>query len=121
MSDGSGRTASVSSWDAAPLLPDQPGLVRRSLAGEKSLLMHCVVQAGAVVPRHDHPQEQHTIVLEGGLRFTVWEDGEERCFEAAAGDVATIPGELAHAAEALEASVWIDVFTPIREELLPAA
>lgn len=110
----------VDSWDRVSMLPEMPGLARRSLAATRSMLMHCTCEEGAAVPRHEHPQEQFTIMLEGRLRFVTGGEGAENEFEAGKGDVVTIPPDVPHSASALAPSTWIDVFTPIREELLPA-
>lgn len=112
-------SAAVCSWDDVPLLPRAPGVKRQTLPAARSMLMRCEFEQGCVIPTHDHPQEQFTLLLEGRLRFTVGASGEEREFEAAAGDVVTVPADVPHAAEALEPTISVDVFTPIREELLP--
>lgn len=112
-------SADVRAWGDVPLLAPVPGLKRQTLAASRSMLMRCEFDAGCVVPTHEHPQEQFTIVLEGRLHFTVGPPGEQREFEAAAGEVVTVPGDVPHMAVALEPTTSVDVFTPIREELLP--
>lgn len=47
----------------------------------------------------------------------VFEVGEER-LELAQGDSYLIPGNVSHRVTALEPSVCIDVFAPVREEFL---
>jgi quercetin dioxygenase-like cupin family protein len=112
-------SADVRSWADVPLLPPVPGLERRTVPATRSMLMRCAFDQGCVVPTHQHPQEQFTLILEGRLRFTVGEPGAEREFEAGAGDVVTVLPDVPHTAEALEPTISVDVFTPIREELLP--
>jgi quercetin dioxygenase-like cupin family protein len=120
VTDTGARVGTVDSWDRVSLLPEMAGLARRTLAATRSMLMHCTCDEGAAVPRHEHPQEQFTIMLEGRLRFVTGAEGAENEFEAGEGDVVTIPPDVPHRADALAPSTWIDVFTPIREELLPA-
>jgi len=66
------------------------------------------------VPAHSHPHEQIGYVASGRVRFDI--DGDVR--ELSAGDGYLIPGGRTHAVTALEASVCVDVFSPVREEYL---
>ena len=92
-----------------------PGVVRRTLnSGDRATLIEVTLAEGAVVPVHTHPHEQIGYVAEGRVRFDI--DGEER--ELAAGDSYLVPGGAPHLVTALEASVCIDVFSPVREEYL---
>ena len=50
------------------------------------------------------------------MRFTLNPDGEAEVFDLAPGDVLIIPGNLPHSAEALEDTLNLDVFSPIRED-----
>ena len=53
-------------------------------------------------------------MLEGRLRFVV--DGEEQ--DVVAGESMFIPGGVPHAVEALEDSLVLDVFAPVRDDWL---
>ena len=71
---------------------------------------------GAVVPEHTHPHEQTGYLVAGSLRF----------FGGDRGDTVVTPGDCwsfaphePHGAEALEDSVVVEVFSPIREDYLP--
>ena len=70
---------------------------------------------GAVVPEHTHPHEQTGYCIRGSLRF--FGGGEETI--VAAGDCWNFAPGAPHGAEALEDSVVIEVFSPIREDYLP--
>lgn len=70
---------------------------------------------GAVVPEHRHPHEQTGYLISGSLRFFV--DGEDTVVTP--GDCWNFAPEVPHGAEALEDSVVIEVFSPIREDYLP--
>jgi quercetin dioxygenase-like cupin family protein len=82
--------------------------------GEKTLMGEFCLEKGAVVPAHDHPHEQTGVLLSGRLRFTV--DGER--IDAGPGDAWCIAGGVPHSAEALEDSVAVEVFSPLREDYL---
>jgi quercetin dioxygenase-like cupin family protein len=69
---------------------------------------------GALVPRHEHPNEQVATVLEGRLRFVVGDDE----LIASAGDTVPLAANVPHQVEALEDSVVLDVFSPLREDWL---
>lgn len=92
------------------------GVWRKSLVhGDHTLLSEFRLDAGAVIPLHKHPHEQTGYLVSGRLRFVI---GEES-MEAGPGDSWCLAGELEHGAEALEDSVVIEVFSPVREEYLP--
>lgn len=67
---------------------------------------------GAVVPRHGHENEQVTLLESGKLRFTF--DSGEVLLEA--GQAMQIEPDAPHAVEALEDSVALDLFAPVRED-----
>lgn len=90
-----------------------PGVWRRTLAtGERMMIAHVTLDAGAAVPMHNHPHEQVGYVLEGRIRFTIGTDVHE--FEA--GYSYFIPGDVEHKAVAVTDCVVLDVFSPPREE-----
>jgi len=63
---------------------------------------------------HTHDSEQMTYILQGALRVQV--EGEEIIVRE--GEVLHIPSRLPHQAEALEDTLELDVFSPIRAEWL---
>ncbi|MBT8364124.1 MAG: cupin domain-containing protein [Deltaproteobacteria bacterium] len=83
--------------------------------GEKTLMGQFKIAKGAAIPAHSHPHEQTGIMVSGKLRFNV--DGEIVVVET--GDSWCLPGGGEHSAEALEDSVIIEVFSPVREDYLP--
>lgn len=92
-----------------------PGVVRRTLnSGERTTLVEVTMAAGANVPAHSHPHEQAGYVSRGRVRFVI--AGEPR--DLVAGDGYLVPGGASHEVTALEPSVCIDVFSPVREEYL---
>ena len=99
-------------WDDEPLERLSDGIGRRMLNGEALTLAQITLAAGAVVPEHEHPNEQIATVVSGRLRFVV--GGEER--EVAPGESVLIPGGVPHRVEVLEDAVVLDVFAPRRED-----
>jgi len=92
-----------------------PGVVRRTLnSGEHTTLIEVTLADGSVVPAHTHPHEQIGYVSSGRVRFAV--DGDVTVLSA--GDSYLVPGGASHEVTALEPSVCIDVFSPVREEYL---
>ena len=65
---------------------------------------------GALVPMHNHLNEQVTVVETGALRFDM--GGEQ--FDLLPGRTLVIPPEMPHEVEALEDSLVMDVFAPPR-------
>jgi quercetin dioxygenase-like cupin family protein len=83
--------------------------------GKKTLMGQFKIARGSEVPAHTHPHEQTGILISGRLRFNV--DGE--IFDAEPGDSWCLLGDVEHSAQALEDSVIIEVFSPVREDYLP--
>lgn len=92
-----------------------PGIRYKTLAhGAKTLLAEFHLQKGSTLPRHSHPHEQTGYLVRGALRFTIG----GRTFEARPGDAWCIPGGVEHEASALEDTVVVEVFSPVRGEYL---
>ena len=83
--------------------------------GDKTLMGRFKIAKGCAIPTHSHPHEQTGFMVEGRLRFNV--DGD--ITDAEPGDSWCLPGNVEHSAEALEDSVVIEVFSPVREDYLP--
>jgi len=94
------------------------GIQQKTLAyGAKTLMTEFVLQKGSVLPKHAHPHEQTGYLVKGRIRVFV---GTEE-HEAQVGDSWCIPGGTEHGAVALEDSVAIEVFSPVREDYIPRA
>lgn len=104
-------------WEDMPKEPVTDVISRRLVTGERTMLAHVYLDAGAVVPTHAHDNEQMTYILEGALRFWLGEDGGEEVV-VRAGEVLHIPSGLPHKAEALEDTLDVDVFCPPRQDWL---
>ncbi len=103
-------------WSDIPPEPLNPMLTRQFITGEQAMLARIDLKKGASVPRHSHPNEQISWITEGALRFTLGEGADAREVVVRAGDVLVIPGNLPHAAEALEDTVDYDIFAPPRAD-----
>ncbi len=108
--------AVVTRWSDVPAEALNPLLTRQFITGAQAMLARIELKKGAIVPRHSHPNEQISWITEGILRFTLGEPGQERTVDVSAGEVLVIPGNLPHAAEALDNTVDFDLFAPPRED-----
>ena len=87
------------------------------ITGEREMVTQIYLKRGAIVPMHSHESEQMTYVLSGALKFHV--DGEE--ITVREGEVLHIPAWLPHQAEALDDTLEMDMFSPIRKDWVEAA
>ena len=104
-------------WDDLPREQLNPLLERRLITGDKLMIAHVYLAKGCVVPKHEHVNEQLTYILEGTLRFWLGDD-ESEVVDVAAGEVLHIPSHVMHRAEALEATLDVDIFCPPRADWL---
>jgi quercetin dioxygenase-like cupin family protein len=104
-------------WAEVPGQVVSPRVRRKAIAGQGLMLLRVEIEPGGCVEMHLHPNEQFGTVLQGRIRFCL-EGGE--CV-LGAGEVYHIPPNLQHEVEALgdEKAVILDVFHPVRQELLP--
>ena len=90
-----------------------PGVVRRTLtAGDRMMLVEVTMDRGAVVPTHTHPHEQTGYLISGRLRFDLADEARD----LSPGDCWLVPSGVPHQAASLQPSVFVDVFSPPREE-----
>lgn len=87
-------------------------LERRRVIGEKAMISHITLRRGFAVPTHAHENEQFSAVLSGRLRFDIGAEGSARQVTIGPGEVIHLPSNLPHAAEALEDTVVLDIFSP---------
>jgi quercetin dioxygenase-like cupin family protein len=103
----------VRRWEEEPVEQLGPSIGRQMLHTETMTVAVVRLATGAVVPRHSHANEQVANVLSGRLRFLV---GERDEVTLSAGESIALPADVPHEVEALEDSVVIDVFSPVRED-----
>jgi quercetin dioxygenase-like cupin family protein len=102
-------------WDDIDDEPLNSKLSRKYVTGKDVMLAQISFKEGCVVPRHFHPNEQLTWVIDGVLRFQVGEGAGEQ-IDVRAGEVIRIPAGVPHAAEALEDTFEVDIFSPPRQD-----
>ena len=103
-------------WDEIALEKVTEMISRKIVAGDREMLAQIYLKRGAVVPIHAHDSEQMTYILQGALRFRI--SGEELIVRE--GEVLHIPSGVPHQSEALEDTLELDVFSPIRADWLGA-
>jgi len=93
-----------------------PGIKMRTASyGEKTLMSEFVLEKGSSLPPHSHVHEQTGFLVSGRIMLKI--GGEN--FEALPGDSWCIGSGVEHSADALEDSVAVEVFSPLREDYLP--
>ncbi|MGI4884871.1 MAG: cupin domain-containing protein [Janthinobacterium lividum] len=102
-------------WDDMPEERMTDLISRRFITGDKTMLAHVYLKKGALVPKHHHENEQITYILEGALRFHLGDDQAQEII-VRAGEVLHIPSNVPHAAEALEDTLDVDIFSPPRQD-----
>ncbi len=104
----------IYSWDSLKKEAISDKLWRRFVSGERITMGQFFFSKGGTVPRHQHENEQLTYVLEGALKFTV---GDEEV-TVHRGEVLCIPPNVPHGAVALEDTIDLEVFSPVRADWL---
>ncbi len=108
-------------WDSTPLETLNPLISRRLISTERQMMAQVLLKQGAIVPAHDHHNEQFTYILSGCLRFWIGAHADapgDVFTDVRAGEVLVIPGGVRHRAEALEDTLDLDVFNPPRADWL---
>ena len=109
--------ATLHRWDDMPREALKEGIERRLVSTDRMMIAHVYLDEGAVVPRHEHENEQLTYILEGTLRFWLGDD-ESQVVDVHAGEILHIPSFMPHRAEALEQTLDCDIFCPPRQDWL---
>ncbi len=103
----------INKYSSASPVEMVPGLIRRTLAEGKSMMIcEFTLNAGVEIPGHAHPHEQIGYIASGKLRLII--DGEH--FDLGPGDTYYAPSGVKHGAIAIERSVVVDTFNPARED-----
>jgi len=90
---------------------------RKFLVGEKGMVMIMTLKKGCIFSMHKHPEEQFTYIVKGKLKYEI--AGKEAVI-LTDGDAVHLPSNVGHGGgEALEDTLVLDIFTPVRKELLP--
>ncbi|MGA7672142.1 MAG: cupin domain-containing protein [Nitrolancea sp.] len=98
--------------DVKPFSPLE-GFLMQSITGGDMMANWVRIEPNRVMPRHQHPQEQLGVMLEGSLELTIGE--ETRLLKP--GDAYTIPGDVAHHARTYDdGCLVLDIFSPPRDD-----
>ncbi len=96
-------------------VPVAVGITRETLAhGTSLMVVRFTFNKGAAVPPHRHPHEQSSYIVQGSLRYNI--EGRELILRA--GESCVVPADAEHSAVALEETIDINSFTPLREDYL---
>lgn len=87
---------------------------RKIISGEKVMAAQVFLKKGSVVIAHKHESKQLTYILEGALEFTLPSGN----VTVGMGQVLLIPTNMEHRAVALEDTLDLDIFSPIRDDWL---
>lgn len=101
-------------WDEMEKEVLSETIARKIISGEKAMVAQVFLAKGAIVPQHQHDSEQITYILEGALKFEL--EGQE--IVVGKGQVLRIPSNVPHKAVALEDTLDLDIFSPIRHDWL---
>ena len=101
-------------WDDMPKEVLSPTIARKIISGDKAMVAQVFLAKGAIVPEHFHESEQITYILEGALEFEL----EGQKIIVGKGQVLRIPSNVPHKAVALEDTLDLDIFSPLREDWL---
>lgn len=102
------------SWNSIEPEAMSENISRKYVNGEKVMIAQIRVMKGAVVPEHSHENEQISWILEGELLFEI----EGKRITVGKGEMIVIPSGVPHKATALQDTIDVDVFSPIREDWL---
>ena len=106
--------ATLYSWDEIAVEQMNPLFTRQFLNGEQAMVARIALKAGCVVPMHQHPNEQISLITSGSMEFVI--GGSSRVVKA--GEILVIPSGVPHSATAHEDAEGIDVFAPPRQDWL---
>ncbi len=101
-------------WESVQKEQLNPQMWRKVISGQRVMIAQISLAQGGVVPTHQHESEQISYVMEGALKFEL--NNQEIIVRA--GEVLHIPSNLPHAATAIQDTLSLDVFSPIRADWL---
>jgi quercetin dioxygenase-like cupin family protein len=105
---------SLYKWEDIPEEQVTDKLSRKLISGKNVMLAQVFLKKGCRVAPHKHESEQMTYILKGLMELTL----PDRKVKLAEGQVLLIPPNLEHSAVALEDTLDLDVFSPIRKDWL---
>ncbi|MBN7811853.1 cupin domain-containing protein [Algoriphagus sp. H41] len=107
------QTVQTFTLEELPTKPVNELLNRAMISGEQGTIGYFTYKKGAVVPTHQHPNEQYSLITKGSVKVTIG----EREYIVKAGQGIIIPPNLPHSFVALEDdTIDIDFFAPPRAD-----
>ncbi len=101
-------------WESMEAEILQPGLTRRVFHGENITIAKLELKKGIVVPSHRHVNEQVTSVITGSIKV----ESNGGNFVIKTGESIDFGPNVPHKVTALEDTVVLDTFSPIRADWL---
>jgi quercetin dioxygenase-like cupin family protein len=102
----------VQTWDSIHEDKLSATAFRKALHGSSITVAHFDFRKGNKVALHHHANDQVTIVASGAIRM----DCGGEILNMKTGDMVHVPPDVPHANEALEDTIIIEVFSPVRED-----
>jgi quercetin dioxygenase-like cupin family protein len=99
-------------WDDIATEQINATISRQYITADRVTVARFELKRGAIVPQHAHENEQVSYIISGALKFIL----EGRDIVVRGGEVLRIPPNVPHAAEAVEDTLAIDVFSPVRQD-----
>ena len=99
-------------WSAIPVEQMNPLVTRQVLHSQHITIARIGIKRGGAVPTHAHINEQVLNMISGRLQVIL--DGVEMVLQG--GQSLVIPPNVPHSVEALEDTVAVDIFSPVRED-----
>jgi len=95
---------------------DRPGFTGSFVHGERMSLTHWIIEKDTTLAIHNHENEQILFVIEGHLRF----DSSDTSIDVYPGEGIVFAPNEPHGGMAVERTVCIDVFCPVRDDFKKA-
>ena len=93
---------------------DRPGFTGTFVHSERMTLAHWIIEKDTSLALHSHEHEQILYVIEGHLRF----DSPDGQIDVYPGEGIVFLSNIPHGGIAVERTVCIDVFCPVREDFV---
>jgi quercetin dioxygenase-like cupin family protein len=100
----------IKKWTDIEVEQLTPLLTRQMLSSERLTVAIVRLKKGCIVPQHSHESEQITSILDGALEFEI----NNQTIVLRKGESMVIPSHVPHAAKALEDTIDLDIFSPVR-------
>ncbi|HET9178990.1 MAG TPA: cupin domain-containing protein [Terriglobia bacterium] len=99
-------------WESMRKEQMNASIWRKVVNGEKMTMAQLSIDKGGVVPVHQHENEQMSYVVEGALKFDI--AGQEVIVRK--GEILHIPLNVPHGVVALEDTLSLEIFVPVRQD-----